>query len=687
MKEQTEKLFNLFFNEVKATLEQVQECLKAGADPNATTQGQFTVLMVACMTKQSAEVVSAIIEVGADIHATNDSGFTPLFGACQPIDEITKQLVSQVLRIETTNVLLEAGANINHQSGDGPDPDDPYNFSKLTPLHIATGPDSVEVVKFMLENGADPNIADALKRTPIFGAVHTGDIELVQALIDGGADVNLTCIHAYNPETGKATATPFDYSNGEEGHTFEIYPLDLAVMQEEHDIATLLLGIGAKYTEGLTQLEINLVHESFADDSGLSEPVDSEEFSSSEWKKKQHKIDANKLWLKLKEEVASTELFGTMRDTKAGELFRPTVKGFSLCSFCISQHAILELRIKHGDNGEGTKVFERLENQKFALENLIKENCKESIRVELVFEQSENTRHRHKIKLLTPNQQLIWDKHVHTSKDPVPPTELWDEIVQAIDLLFSPFEKTMMVSLNDTLCDLSSRPDCPTSEVESKAVSEDCQMEFSFNQPPETIAEYNAEFVDNAIQNGVDTNEICSGYPDSQRVIHVFARFTTDAATISMLNFSRADMNSRDDENRTPLMLASYNTFFVAICLLNNFADATLSDDNGWQAMHWFAANCDYPEIVERLLDAGAEINHINNRGMTPLATCLFSGVSPDILSALVDQGACITAEMYANIDQWVALAESNGRNSEVAQRFVQHLINGEIGKIELQEM
>ena len=65
MKEQTEKLFNLFFNEVKATLEQVQECLKAGADPNATTQGQFTVLMVACMTKQSAEVVSAIIEAGA----------------------------------------------------------------------------------------------------------------------------------------------------------------------------------------------------------------------------------------------------------------------------------------------------------------------------------------------------------------------------------------------------------------------------------------------------------------------------------------------------------------------------------------------------------------------------------------------------------------------------------------------
>ena len=267
----TQKLSELIWCEDKATLEQVEDLLTKGAKPNATYPDGTTLLMVACMTKQHPLVIETLIKAGADVHTTNERGLTALFSACQALDEFTEQSVGQVLRIETINVLLEAGADINHQSGDGPDPEDPYCLSKLTPLHLATNPDSVEVVKFLLEKGADPNIGDGLKRTPLFGAVCIGDIELVVTLIDGGADVDLTCIHLYNQETGKPVAFPFTYSNGEEGHTFEIYPLDFAVMQDEQEIAMLLLSRGAKYTAGLTQLEINMVHESFADDSGSSE--------------------------------------------------------------------------------------------------------------------------------------------------------------------------------------------------------------------------------------------------------------------------------------------------------------------------------------------------------------------------------------------------------------------------------
>lgn len=256
----TQELAELLHCEVKPQLDLVLDCINKGANPNAKSPDGTTFLMVACMTKQHPLVIEALIKAGADVHATNESGFTALFGACQPFDDVTKQLANEVLRIDSINILLQAGADINHQTGEGPDPDDRFERSYLTPLQLAAGPDSVKVVEFMLANGSNPNMSDGLKRTPLFAAVASGDIELARVLIEGGADINSTCIHHYYPATGEPVPVTFEL-NGIEGETNEIYPLDLAVMEEEHDMATMLLGIGAQYTPGLTQLEISMVYE------------------------------------------------------------------------------------------------------------------------------------------------------------------------------------------------------------------------------------------------------------------------------------------------------------------------------------------------------------------------------------------------------------------------------------------
>jgi len=72
---------------------------------------------------------------------------------------------------------------------------------------------------------------------------------------------------------------------------------------------------------------------------------------------------------------------------------------------------------------------------------------------------------------------------------------------------------------------------------------------------------------------------------------------------------------------------------------------------------------------------------------MHSLGTCLLSGICPEVLTALVNHGACITDEMLTALDNWLTLAETNGRNSEAVQRFVKHYQNGEIRQIERLEI
>lgn len=59
------------------------------------------------------------------------------------------------------------------------------------------------------------------------------------------------------------------------------------------------------------------------------------------------------------------------------------------------------------------------------------------------------------------------------------------------------------------------------------------------------------------------------------------------------------------------------------------------------------------------------------------------SRICPDVLSAVVNHGACVTPEMFTTLDKWVRF----NRNSEVVQRFVKHYQNGEIRQIERLEI
>jgi ankyrin repeat protein/predicted DNA-binding WGR domain protein len=96
-------------------------------------------------------------------------------------------------RIELVQYLLqEVGVNINHQ-----------DFLGNTPLSLVSSKflDRVDVLKVLLENKADPNIANKKHQTPIFSAANSGNLEVIELLKSYNANLDLEDENSLSPLT------------------------------------------------------------------------------------------------------------------------------------------------------------------------------------------------------------------------------------------------------------------------------------------------------------------------------------------------------------------------------------------------------------------------------------------------------------------------------------------------------
>ena len=122
------------------------------------------VIAVAAFNPNPA-VAALLLDRGSDVNATASDGRTPLHDAAlgNPNPAMTA-------------LLLDRGADIEAVSRrDG------------TPLLHAIGGNTLEIVKLLLDRGADPD-ASLRGRTPLHYAVFENNPEMVDALLDGGAD-------------------------------------------------------------------------------------------------------------------------------------------------------------------------------------------------------------------------------------------------------------------------------------------------------------------------------------------------------------------------------------------------------------------------------------------------------------------------------------------------------------------
>ena len=68
-----------------------------------------------------------------------------------------------------------------------------------TPLHWAVRGVHVEVVKYLMQQGADVNIRDANQVIPLHSLAYRGEDELVAWMIAGGADIDARAVNGSTP--------------------------------------------------------------------------------------------------------------------------------------------------------------------------------------------------------------------------------------------------------------------------------------------------------------------------------------------------------------------------------------------------------------------------------------------------------------------------------------------------------
>lgn len=128
-----------------------------------------TVAEVKDMMKQNPDI----------INQTNESGFSPLILACYRGN------------VEVAKFLIDNVKDVNYKSQEG---------TALSGLSVKYDKD---LVTYLLNKKADPNIADATGSTPLFWAVKFGNKELIELLLRYKADKTLKDAQGM---------TPFEYA-------------------------------------------------------------------------------------------------------------------------------------------------------------------------------------------------------------------------------------------------------------------------------------------------------------------------------------------------------------------------------------------------------------------------------------------------------------------------------------------
>lgn len=138
---------------------------------------ETTPLMLA-ITNDDTEEVRKLIEDGEDINKKDADGWTALHYAVLWYDE--EELEESFIDPEIVKMLLDHGADPNIKTEAG----------EIVLPSIASEGDS-ELLDKMIEQGADVNLQDEYGETALFNAVYNEDAEMVEKLLENGADPHI----------------------------------------------------------------------------------------------------------------------------------------------------------------------------------------------------------------------------------------------------------------------------------------------------------------------------------------------------------------------------------------------------------------------------------------------------------------------------------------------------------------
>jgi len=217
-------------------IRQLKKILVGGGDPNSRTLAGKMTEVTPLMFAAGAGCVDAIellLEHGAQIDASNDVGDTALHYAVFAVDiaaagELIRHgadlnvaggagytalhLAASRERMDIATLLLDSGADVNAVGMGGESPltfAAGRNNAEMVTLFLkrgasfqnaygedraivrASGHEDSNVVKLLLDAGADPNTRGSLGRRPLIHAAEFGSYEVCRLLLEAGADPTL----------------------------------------------------------------------------------------------------------------------------------------------------------------------------------------------------------------------------------------------------------------------------------------------------------------------------------------------------------------------------------------------------------------------------------------------------------------------------------------------------------------
>ena len=145
--------------------------LKSGADVNSVKEDGNTPLYLA-VSNNYPEVVKVLLSYSPDMEITVTEDFEK-----RNFSALTAAVVNG--NVEVTRLLLEAGANVNHQ-----------NHLKDAPLHYAVAENHGEVLRVLMEYNPKIDLVDNDGDTPLNCILSDTSITIAKILVNGGADCN-----------------------------------------------------------------------------------------------------------------------------------------------------------------------------------------------------------------------------------------------------------------------------------------------------------------------------------------------------------------------------------------------------------------------------------------------------------------------------------------------------------------
>ena len=179
-------------------------CAAGSLSANGLTQGELDAGMISAAEGGDADEVCEYLRRGADVEAQKSGNLRTAL-----------MVAAEEGHADVVELLLDNGAEVNRRGGNGgyggrPNPGrwSDYPDSNWPALLYASSRGHADVVRIMLDNGADVELGDDRKRRPLWEAAFYGHQDVMDLLLDNGADVDvadawgITPLHAPGPHYG-----------------------------------------------------------------------------------------------------------------------------------------------------------------------------------------------------------------------------------------------------------------------------------------------------------------------------------------------------------------------------------------------------------------------------------------------------------------------------------------------------